>query len=112
MDNEEMIDEIESYFNGFKKTAESKKEALLRLEGVVRIFRKYTFTNAVPDPITSFQELRKRSGMNQAQIANYFGVPLRTVQHWETDSRHCRDYVLRLMEYKLLNEGIIKRDPE
>lgn len=59
-----------------------------------------------------FKELRQLSGMNQTQMGKYFGIPLRTIQHWEAGTRNCPEYLLDLMAYKLENENIIKRDPE
>lgn len=56
----------------------------------------------------NINELRKAAGMTQTEFANYFGIPYRTVQKWDLGTRQCTDYLLRLMEYKLRNEGIIK----
>lgn len=49
----------------------------------------------------TFKELRQRSGMNQTEFANYFGIPRRTVQNWEGGQRQCPEYLLDLMKYKL-----------
>ena len=43
-----------------------------------------------------------------AQVLN---IPLRTVESWCTGVRKCPDYVVELIAYKLVGEGIIK-DPE
>jgi DNA-binding transcriptional regulator YiaG len=56
----------------------------------------------------TINELRKAAGMTQTQFANYFGIPYRTVQKWDLGTRQCTDYLLRLIEYKLRNEGKIK----
>ena len=61
----------------------------------------------------TFKELRERSGMGRGQFAEYFDIPYRTVQNWELSeqseqSRKCPEYLLKLMEYKLVNEGKIK----
>lgn len=61
---------------------------------------------------TQFKELRERSGMARTQFAEYFGIPYRTIQDWELGNRKCLDYVLKLMEYKLINEGLIRADME
>lgn len=60
----------------------------------------------------TFKELREASGMNKTQFAKYFGIPYRTIQDWELGNRKCLDYVLKLMEYKLKNEGLIRADME
>ena len=56
----------------------------------------------------TFKELRLLSGMNRADFAQYFELPYRTVQNWEYEERNCPIYLLKLMEYKLRNEGVIK----
>lgn len=56
----------------------------------------------------TLKELQERSGMTQTAFAAYFGIPLRSVQHWINGDRQCPEYLLRLMEYKLLTENIIK----
>lgn len=55
----------------------------------------------------TFKELRERSGMARGQFAEYFEIPYRTVQNWELGLRVCPEYVLKLIEYKLINEGKI-----
>ncbi|MBR5544874.1 MAG: helix-turn-helix domain-containing protein [Clostridia bacterium] len=52
--------------------------------------------------------LRERSGMNLKQFSEYFNIPYRTLQHWEAGDRKCPEYLLDLIEYKLLNEHLIK----
>lgn len=57
----------------------------------------------------NIKQLRTMSGMTQAQFADYFNIPKRTVENWETGVRTPPEYVVRLIEYKLTNEGKIKR---
>ncbi len=56
------------------------------------------------------KELRQRSGMSRPQFCEYFGIPYRTVQDWELENRTCPDYLLKLMEYKLEKENLIRAD--
>lgn len=56
----------------------------------------------------TFKELRKASGMTQKDFSEYFGIPKRTIENWETEERKCNDYIIELMEYKLKKENIIK----
>ena len=56
----------------------------------------------------TFKELRELSGMTRPEFAKYFCIPYRTVQSWELGDRSCPKYVLRLIEYKLRKENIIK----
>lgn len=51
-------------------------------------------------------ELRKKTGMNKKQFAEYFGIPYRTLQDWELGNRRMPDYLLRLMVYKVQAEGL------
>lgn len=53
-------------------------------------------------------ELRKQTGMNRKQFAEYFGIPYRTLQDWELGNRQMPDYLLRLMVYKISIEHMGK----
>ena len=57
-------------------------------------------------------ELRDRTGMTRKEFCEYFDIPYRTLQDWELGNRKMPDYLLRLMEYKLLMEKKIKNDGE
>ena len=59
----------------------------------------------------TFKELRESSGMTRPQFAEYFGIPYRTVQNWELESRPCPTYLLELMKYKLDNERRKQESP-
>ena len=52
-------------------------------------------------------ELRDLSGMSRKQFCEYFNIPYRTVQDWESGARKCSEYLIDLMEYKLRREGLI-----
>lgn len=58
----------------------------------------------------TFKELRELSGMSQREFSDYFGIPKRTVENWCGSVNKCPDYLLDLMRYKLVNEGIIKTE--
>lgn len=47
--------------------------------------------------------------MNRRQFSDYFRIPLRTLQEWESGNRQMPDYLLRLMVYNIANE--LKEDP-
>ncbi|MDY3918649.1 MAG: helix-turn-helix domain-containing protein [Candidatus Limivivens sp.] len=53
------------------------------------------------DAREELMELRKSTGMNRKQFAEYFGIPYRTLQDWELGNRKMPDYLLRLMVYKV-----------
>jgi DNA-binding transcriptional regulator YiaG len=58
----------------------------------------------------TIKDLRTASGMTQKSFADYFGIPKRTIENWEGEQRKCPAYLLDLMEYKLIKEGIIKKE--
>lgn len=57
----------------------------------------------------TIRDLRTASGMTQQAFADYFGISKRAIESWEGGQRKCPAYLLDLMEYKLIHEGIIKK---
>lgn len=55
------------------------------------------------------KELREMTGMNRRQFCEYFQIPYRTVTEWELDHRHAPEYVLRLLEYYIRMEKVMKK---
>ena len=53
-------------------------------------------------------ELRESTGMKRKEFCEYFHIPYRRVTEWERDNRHAPEYVLRLLEYYIRMEGLIK----
>ena len=54
------------------------------------------------------KELRESTGMNRKEFCDYFGIPYRTVTEWERDNRHAPEYVIRLLEYYIRMEKLVK----
>ena len=54
------------------------------------------------------KELRESTGMNRRESCEYFDIPYRTVTEWERDNRHAPSYVLRLLEYYIRMEKLMK----
>ena len=54
------------------------------------------------------KELRESTGMNRREFCEYFDIPYRTVTEWERDNRHAPSYVLRLLEYYIRMEKLMK----
>ena len=54
------------------------------------------------------KELRESTGMNRKEFCDYFQIPYRTVTEWERDNRHAPEYVVRLLEYYIRMEKMIK----
>jgi len=57
-------------------------------------------------------ELRESTGMNRKEFCDYFGIPYRTVTEWERDNRHAPEYLLRLLEYYIRTEKVMKKTEE
>ena len=57
---------------------------------------------------TKIKELRELTGMNRKEFCKYFNISYRTVTEWELDNRHAPEYVLRLLEYYIRKEGLVK----
>ena len=66
----------------------------------------------IPDSTEMIIELRKSTGMNRKEFCEYFNIPYRTVTEWERDMRHAPDYVVRLLEYYIRMEKLLKKDDE
>ena len=60
------------------------------------------------DRSKKIKELRESTGMNRREFCEYFGIPYRTVTEWERDNRHAPEYVLRLLEYYIRMENLMK----
>ena len=58
------------------------------------------------------KSMRKEANMTQKDFAEYFGIPIRTVEDWERGIRHMPDYVLRLFAYKMEMEKLISAHHE
>lgn len=58
--------------------------------------------------MSTIKYLRTATGMTQKAFADYFGIPKRTIENWEGGQRACPEYLLRLIEYKLIHDGLIE----
>ena len=54
------------------------------------------------------KDLRESTGMNRKEFCEYFQIPYRTVTEWERDNRHAPEYVLKLLEYYIRTENLVK----
>lgn len=57
---------------------------------------------AVHEP---FRVMLSEFGLTQVKLSALFGIPLRTVQAWALDERHCPPYVTRMIATILLLHG-------
>lgn len=46
----------------------------------------------------TIKEVRAKTGLSQSKFAEYFDLPLRTVQEWEQGRRKPPDYIPKLLE--------------
>ena len=47
--------------------------------------------------INTVQKLRKSTGLSQRKFAEFFDIPVRTLQDWEQGRRNPPEYVLKMM---------------
>ena len=45
------------------------------------------------------KETRKKYKLTQKQLSEMIGIPMRTLQNWETDKRKCPEYTEKLIEF-------------
>ena len=55
-------------------------------------------------------KLRASTGMTRKEFCEYFEIPYRTMQDWELGNRKMPEYLLRLMEYKIRMENLVKKE--
>ena len=60
----------------------------------------------------AFKMVRKESGMNRKDFAEWLGIPYRTMQDWERGVSEVPDYVLNLIAYKVKNEKEFNKKTE
>lgn len=51
------------------------------------------------------KKMREQTGLNRREFADYFEIPLRTVEDWEAGKRKMPEYLLRLILYKVKLEA-------
>lgn len=47
--------------------------------------------------------------MTQKAFAEYFGISKRAIESWEGEKRECPEYLVKLIEYKLVSERLIPK---
>lgn len=57
----------------------------------------------------AMKRIRERTGMNRREFSDYTGIPLRTLEDWESGRRRMADYMLRLLAYRVQFEGVNSR---
>ena len=105
--------------NPFRCIRNLTKPLDINLIYTLRVFLAYAIINTQRvfllygvkemDCKTKIKELRESTGMIRKEFCKYFQIPYRTVTEWELDNRHAPEYVLRLLEYYIQNEGLAKK---
>ena len=62
------------------------------------------------DAKNKIKSMRAEAEMTQARFAEYFNIPKRTIEQWEAGERKPPEYVLRMIGYRLVMEGLITKD--
>ena len=78
------------------------------LLGVIIYTQCVSSRGDIMDYSKKIKELRESTGMNRREFCEYFDIPYRTVTEWERNNRHAPAYVLRLLEYYIRMEKLIK----
>ncbi len=60
----------------------------------------------------TIRDLRAAAGMSQRVFAEYFGIPRRTVENWESIEGSCASYIVDLIAYKLTHENLIHKEEQ
>lgn len=55
------------------------------------------------------RNLREEAGMTRKEFCEYFEIPYMTVTDWELGNRRVPMYLLRLIEYKIRMEEMMKK---
>jgi len=62
------------------------------------------------EQIETMKKLREEVGLNRREFSDYMGIPLRTLEEWESGRRKMPDYVLRLIAYQIKTERLLKEN--
>lgn len=57
---------------------------------------------------TPFRDFLAAFGITQTQLSRRFGIPIRTIQDWAGERRHCPIYVRKLMATLLILDNAIR----
>lgn len=57
----------------------------------------------------SVRKLRNETGMKRKEFAEYFGIPLRSIEDWESNRRKPPEYIPKLLHYQWKYEQLYKR---
>ena len=58
--------------------------------------------------IMEIRDIRKTLNFTQKQFSDYYGIPVRTIQHWENRDRKTPNYVKNIITENLRLKGLLK----
>lgn len=77
-------------------------------EDVISRAAEFFGVSVIATVAEALKSLRKRTGLSQTAFGDICGgIPLRTIQNWESGIRECPDYVLFLIKSHLKSENLI-----
>ena len=53
------------------------------------------------------RKIREQTGLSRKDFSIHIGIPLRTIEDWESGRRRPPEYIPRLIEYQLKYEKLI-----
>lgn len=53
------------------------------------------------------KKIREQTGLSRKDFSTHIGIPLRTIEDWETGRRKPPEYIPRLIEYQIRYEELI-----
>lgn len=56
----------------------------------------------------AIREMRKKTGLSQQAFGDMLGIPVRTIQNWETAYSSCPTYVVDLIDFYLTTKHLIQ----
>ena len=60
--------------------------------------------------MNAIKELRNTTQMSQNKFANYLGIPVANIQHWEQGVTNPPSYLISLISRVMKNDGYIRND--
>ena len=55
----------------------------------------------LPETALRLRKLRKEHGLTQQSLADFLGIPKRTIENWETGITVPADYLVKLIQFRL-----------
>ena len=112
VDNEQGIAYYKAIVSKDKKSRNDKRrKKYTENKDDINAKRREKYTKQA-EPNITIKELRTKAKMTQAKFAAYFHIPISNIGRWETKNRQPPNYLIELIEYKLLNEKIIENSIE